>query len=140
MFEDHPLLGVGVGNFNSRYPDYFVRSEFRVSQGHAHNIYIQMLAETGLAGLTAFLVLTLSFLALAVQIVLRAPSGFARMLALGAAGTLISVDMHNVFEDLQVLNLGVQLAAIWTMTIAAHHLWRTGQATGDVPYVEYCAP
>jgi O-antigen ligase len=139
MFEDHPALGVGVGNFNTRYPDYFVRAEFRVSQGHAHNIYIQMLAETGLAGLTAFLVLTLSFLALALRVVLRAPGGFARMLALGAAGTLISVDMHNVFEDLQVLNLGVQLAAIWTLTIAAHRLWRAGQATSDAPYVEYSA-
>ena len=139
MFEDHPVLGVGVGNFNTRYPDYYVRSEFRISQGHAHNIYIQMLAETGIAGLTAFLLLTLSFLALAVQVVLRAPPGFARMLALGAVGTLASVATHNVFEDLQVLNLGVQLAAIWVITIAAHRLWRAGEATSDVPVVEYSA-
>jgi O-antigen ligase len=138
MFTHHPALGVGVGNFNTRYPDYYVRATFRVSQGHAHNIYIQMLAETGIAGLFAYLILILSFLWLALWIVIHAPNGFARMLALGAFGTQLSVAAHNVFEDLEVLNLGVQLAAIWVLTLAALCLWRQGRATADLASVEYC--
>lgn len=139
MFEDNPLLGVGAGNFNVRYPDYFVRPQFRISRGHAHNIYIQMLAELGVLGLVAYLTLVGSFILLALRVAIGAPQGFARMLALGSLGTLVSVSTHNIFDDLQVLNLGVQLSAVWCLTIAAHRLWRSGEATRDLPGVEYSA-
>src|SRR5438105_4183943 len=50
MAIDHPIFGVGVANFVNYYPDY------GDSQGldHAHNIFLNMLAERGLLGLAAF--------------------------------------------------------------------------------------
>jgi O-antigen ligase len=132
MFRDHPLLGVGIGNFNVRYPDYYVRESFRVSEGHAHNIYIQMLAETGLAGLCVYLTLIAGIGFLALRVVRGAPPGLDRTLALGALGTVISVGVHNFFEDLHVLNLNITLGAIWCLAIAADQRWRASAAGCDV--------
>jgi O-antigen ligase len=124
MFLDHPVMGVGPGNFNDRYPDYFVRSEFRFSQGHAHNYYIHALAETGLVGLAIYLTLVTSALMLAVRVALKA-TGFPLALAMGSVGTTTAVMAHNVFENLHVLNLSIQLVAAWTLAITAHRMLHT---------------
>ena len=54
MFIDHPFLGVGIGNYPDAYPQYYI-TIFVNSLGHAHNYYINIAAETGFIGLTAFL-------------------------------------------------------------------------------------
>lgn len=54
MFEDHPLIGVGIGNYPDAYSHYFI-TIFVNSLGHAHDYYINMAAETGAIGLTAYL-------------------------------------------------------------------------------------
>ena len=54
MFLDHPLTGVGIGNYPDAYSQYFV-TIFVNSLGHAHNYYINIAAEIGSIGLTAYL-------------------------------------------------------------------------------------
>ncbi len=54
MFLDHPVLGVGIGNYPDAYPKYFI-TIFTTSLGHAHNYYINIAAETGSIGLIVFL-------------------------------------------------------------------------------------
>lgn len=54
MFLDHPVLGVGIGNYPDAYPHYYI-TIFVNSLGHAHNYYINIAAETGIIGLTIFL-------------------------------------------------------------------------------------
>src|SRR6266581_6911354 len=54
MFLSHPLLGVGIGNYPDAYSRYFI-TIFINSLGHAHNYYINIAAETGAVGLTAYL-------------------------------------------------------------------------------------
>ncbi|MCO5175609.1 MAG: O-antigen ligase family protein [Thermomicrobiales bacterium] len=132
MFEDHPLTGVGIGNFNARYPDYFVRTEFRYSQGHAHNYYIHTLAETGMIGLVLYLTLAGSFLILAAMVAVRSTDLMARFVAIGAAGTMTAVYVHNVFEDLHVLNLGILISSAWALAVVAHRLSRA--SVTDVEY------
>lgn len=51
-FTDNPLLGSGVGSFGFSLPSHTKVSGYLVS--HAHNIYLQILAETGILGFTAF--------------------------------------------------------------------------------------
>ncbi len=53
MFLDHPILGVGIGNYADAYPQYFI-TIFVDPLGHAHNYYINIAAETGFIGLTAY--------------------------------------------------------------------------------------
>jgi O-antigen ligase len=137
MFEDHPVTGVGTGNFNARYPDYYVRETFRVSQGHAHNFYIHMLAENGLVGLAIYLTLILSFAFVALRVALASRDPLAGALALGALGTMTAVYVHNTFENLHVLNLGIQLSLTWALAVVAHERWlavRTATAPDGVEY------
>lgn len=137
MFTDQPLTGVGAGNFNEQYPEYYVREQFSDSRGHAHNYYIHVLAETGLAGLASYLVLIGSVAALALTVLLNAPQGFERMLTLGGFGTIVSTGIHNVFENLQVLNLSVQLGLVWVLVIVGHRRWRASQDShGSKPAME----
>jgi hypothetical protein len=53
MLGDVPLTGFGPGNFKAVYPFYIDPSEVsgRVSQEHAHNIFLQIYGETGILGL-----------------------------------------------------------------------------------------
>jgi O-antigen ligase len=53
MFLDRPVLGVGIGNYADAYPQYFI-TIFVDPLGHAHNYYINIAAETGFIGLTAY--------------------------------------------------------------------------------------
>ena len=57
MFFDHPVLGVGIGNYDTNYQDYarFLGIETRSEQREAHSLYIEILAETGILGLIFFI-------------------------------------------------------------------------------------
>src|SRR2546428_11360784 len=49
MILDPPWLGVGAGKYAAAYPDYFVAT-WREALGHAHNYYLNILAELGVVG------------------------------------------------------------------------------------------
>ncbi len=59
MFADHPLLGVGVGNYQELYQKYAQRlgMEFRSEVRQAHSLYLEIASETGLLGLLSFMLL-----------------------------------------------------------------------------------
>jgi O-antigen ligase len=117
MFNAHPFTGVGVGNFNARFTEFAANPHFLVSEGHAHNYYINAAAETGIVGLVAYLWLILTGLWVSVRAALRSPTQFGRAVGIGAFGITIALIVHNVVEDLHVLNLGVQLAIVWALAI-----------------------
>jgi O-antigen ligase/capsular polysaccharide biosynthesis protein len=75
MARDHPVLGVGIGNFLAAEPEYQRRTGEAISEGviAPHNLYLELLAEMGLLGLIAWLLLlgTAAFLAVRVVIVAR---------------------------------------------------------------------
>lgn len=56
MFIEHPLLGVGVGNYQANYQDYANRFglEQRTENRQAHSLYLQVAAETGILGILTF--------------------------------------------------------------------------------------
>jgi len=59
MFRDHPLLGIGYNNYQVHYLDYSrqLGLDPRLEARAAHNLYIEIAAETGLVGLAAFSIL-----------------------------------------------------------------------------------
>ena len=65
MFEANPVIGVGSGNFQVSSIHYLLvkpgaieRDEFIVDQPSvAHNLYLEMVSETGIVGLTLFIVI-----------------------------------------------------------------------------------
>ena len=57
MFADHPFLGVGASNYPPLYQEYARRLGVSSVAGEffPHNLYLEILAETGAIGLLAFL-------------------------------------------------------------------------------------
>ena len=55
MFKDHPILGVGYGSYKDAYQNEYISplAKERTLE-HAHNNFIQMLAECGIVGFLAF--------------------------------------------------------------------------------------
>lgn len=119
MFEASPIIGIGIGNYNARYPDFYVNPAFPISAGHAHNYYIQAAAETGIIGLLTYLALIGTALFTSVRTARSADDNLRRAIGIGAVGVTVAVMVHNVVEDLHVLNLGVQLAAVWALAVIA---------------------
>ncbi len=133
MFNAYPVTGVGIGNFNARFKEFAVNPMFTVSEGHAHNYYINAAAETGSIGLIAYVWLILTALWLCYRAVRRAPTGLGRAVGIGATGVTIALMVHNVVENLHVLNLGVQLAVVWALAIIVTNYLKDDSTMGDHP-------
>lgn len=118
MFQSNPLFGVGAGNFNVAYPDFFV-APWATSQGHAHNYYIHTLAEGGIFGLLSYLLLIGAMLREALRARWRLHGTVWGMAGAGVCGIIAAVAGHNIFENLHVLNMGIQLSGVWALSIIA---------------------
>jgi len=63
MFVDHPLTGIGPGNFNLLYKTKYILAEATSDRFyHAHNNFLHFLAETGMLGFSAFVWLICSIM------------------------------------------------------------------------------
>lgn len=113
MFLDQPVLGVGAGNYTvhfDRYADvvgFSARDYEQPGEVHyPHNLYLEIAAETGLAGLAVFAgVIAAAFLALrrARRVLLargdRVSADFARAFEIALVGYLVSsVFLHGHFQ------------------------------------------
>jgi len=107
MWAGNPALGVGIGNYAAAYPRYSL-PRWDDPLGHAHNYYLNIAAETGTLGLLAYLVLWALALAQSWRAV-RTSSGIWKSVAAGLLGTLVALSMHNVFDNLFVHGMAVQV-------------------------------
>lgn len=58
MIQDHPFLGIGWGSYFLTYPDYnFYIQDKTVIMYHAHNMYLSIIAETGIIGGITYILL-----------------------------------------------------------------------------------
>lgn len=54
MFVGHPVVGVGPGNFRDIHLGHYITPESKEQLGHAHNNFLQILAENGIIGFAGF--------------------------------------------------------------------------------------
>jgi putative inorganic carbon (hco3(-)) transporter len=113
MFSSNPWLGVGIGNYGVVYPLFGLR-EWPFSLGHAHNFYLNMLAETGIVGFSMYCVMVGSTFVVA-WVAARRARGMWRALALGILGALLALAAHNFFDDLYVHGMNIQFALLLGM-------------------------
>lgn len=112
MWESAPWLGVGPGNFNTVYPTVNL-PRWDEPLGHAHNIYLNTLAESGLIGFTAYLCLWLvviGWLWRQRRIALGQQADWTVALTIGVLGVVGHSLVHNVFDNLFVQGNYLQLA------------------------------
>jgi O-antigen ligase len=117
MFLAHPLTGVGPGNYTPAYPSFAVGGWY-ASRGHAHNYYIHLLAETGAIGALAYVALLVGIIRQAIATLRAENRTIWHSAAIGCCGIIAAVIGHDVFENLHVLSMGIQLAAVWGLLTA----------------------
>jgi len=116
MWELRPWLGVGPGNYAAAYASVAL-PRWDDPLGHAHNIYLNVLAETGLAGLLAFAAMWLSLGGWVLRQAWRTRDSFTHALAVGVAGVLTHLTVHSVFDNLFVQGMVIHLA-LWLVAVA----------------------
>src|SRR5262249_35173659 len=84
MMNDNPWLGVGFGAYEVAYPRYALMN-WPMALGHAHNYYLNLLAETGIVGFSGYVVAWIAIFILTVR-TLNRQHGLNRGLALGILG------------------------------------------------------
>jgi O-antigen ligase len=87
----YPVAGAGPNAFRMVYPQFRVEST-RGFRTHAENEYVQLLAETGIAGACLCMLLVVLYLRSANSA--ERPSGGANVLAMAAAGAAAAAAMH----------------------------------------------
>jgi O-antigen ligase len=110
MIEANPWTGVGFSNYQPVYEQYRLLN-WPMPLGHAHNIYLNIAAETGLPGLTAYLLLWMAILIQTIR-ALRIQHGIGRGLALGLMGAWIHLSAHQMFDNLYVNNVHLSIGAM----------------------------
>lgn len=107
MITEHPLLGVGIGNFRAAYGNLMIyglpliqsfdQTLSMVAPNHAHNLILHVAAEVGLTGLATFV----SLLLVAFLKALRSGKSTgiqARTLKVGMAAGLGAMLIHSLAE------------------------------------------
>ncbi|MCC7355591.1 MAG: O-antigen ligase family protein, partial [Anaerolineae bacterium] len=110
MFADHPWFGVGAGNFSAVYATYAL-ARWQQSLGHAHNVYINIAAETGLVGLLSFLMMWGGAFVITLRSI-RNATGYRWAVAVGVLGVLVHVSVHNLFDNLFVQRMYLHWALL----------------------------
>jgi O-antigen ligase len=103
MWRTHFWTGVGLGCYEPAYSA-FALINWPIALGHAHNIYLNLLAETGLIGTIAYLFLWGAVLWWTWRVTGRT-SGLFRGVAIGLLGVWTQLTVHNFFDNLYVNNV-----------------------------------
>lgn len=118
MAQAQPVIGIGLGNYEVVYEQYRLIN-WKDALGHAHNFYLNMLAETGIAGALAYLGFWIGTFALTWRT--RAhPNIFARCMAIGLLGCWTYLMAHSIFDNLYVNNLFLHIGVLLGMLSILH--------------------
>ncbi len=119
MANNRPWLGVGFGNYEVAYPD-FALANWPLALGHAHNYYLNLLAETGIIGLTVYAIMWGLIIHMTWRM-LRITHPVERGIVLGLMGVWTHMLVHSLVDKLYVnnifLHIGVMLGLLAIMQI-----------------------
>lgn len=111
---EHPFFGVGLGNFRDAFfaNEPWLHVELAYPSLHAHNTYLELLADTGWVGLTAYLVFLLR---VARRLVRLWSQGDRPVLTLAAIGTLAAYAVFATVDMLLLQNMHLLLVLMLSM-------------------------
>ena len=110
MARDSLLSGVGFGNYEPAYQDYALLN-WPHPLGHAHNYYLNILAETGVIGALAYLAIWGVVFVQLIRLTSRL-NWHQRGLALGLLAAWTALNVHHLFDKLYVNNLYIYFGAM----------------------------
>lgn len=102
IFRDYPLFGTGAGTFYTAFTRYH-GPDLGAFFDHAHDDYVQFLAETGLVGVGLMGLFSVSALACAVLALARRHDPLARGVAFGVIMGVVAIGIHSAVDyNLQI--------------------------------------
>ena len=111
MAQDDLWLGVGFGNYGIAYSEYMLIN-WPDALGHAHNYYLNLLAEIGVIGLGAYLLLWTAVIWQTIAL-LQQLDGWERGIALGSLGVWMALAVHHLVDKLYVNNIYVHIGVMF---------------------------
>lgn len=93
IFRDHPVLGTGAGTFGAVHAAY--QRDVRFYASDAHNLYMQTLAEMGVLGLVALLLILGSIAVSAVRLMAQVRGGEEYPLIVGVVVGVLAFLLHS---------------------------------------------
>jgi putative inorganic carbon (hco3(-)) transporter len=118
MLTEQPWTGVGFSNYQPLYEQYRLLN-WPMPLGHAHNIYLNVAAETGVIGLSLYLLLWISIFVLTFRTIRRA-YGVERAMAVGLLGTWVYLGTHMLVDNLYVNNTHLMIGALLGLLVVLY--------------------
>lgn len=118
MAAAHPWLGVGFGNYEIAYPSFSLLN-WRLALGHAHNYYLNVLAETGMIGALAYAAMMIG-IAVLVWRLRNHPDSTARTIGIGVLSSLAYLSVHSLTDNLYVNNLFLHVGVLFALVAVLH--------------------
>lgn len=132
-----PWFGVGIGNYEPVYSA-FALINWPQPLGHAHNIYLNFLAETGVVGLVAYIGFWASVVILTWRLT-REQDVWRRSIAIGLLGTWAHLSAHQLLDKLYVANLHLHIAVLLgvlsVMTLSVQRDTNMMESISDEPAI-----
>ncbi len=110
MARDDLWTGVGFGNYAAAYGDYDLLN-FPDALGHAHNYYLNLLAEVGLPGLLAYVVFWIVLMGQSIRLAQRI-AWPERGIVVGLLAVWVALAVHHLVDKLYVNNIYVHLGVM----------------------------
>ncbi len=110
MAHYHPWIGVGLGNYEPAYPIYRLLN-WPHPLGHAHNIYLNMLSEIGIIGVTSYLGMWAAIFWQTWRAT-RMQRVWERSAAVGMMGAWTHLSVHHVLDNLYVANIHLHIGVL----------------------------
>lgn len=123
MARAHPLTGVGLGHYEVVYANYNVPS-WPDALGHAHNDYLNLWAETGMVGLSVYVVGWVVIVLWTIR-ARRQHCLVLHGLTLGLLGAWTHLAVHSMVDKLYVNNLFLHLGVLLGLLAVADRYHQT---------------
>lgn len=123
VIKDHPMTGVGFGHkpFKQVFETY-IRS---MPIYHAHNTYLQMMAEGGLTGILTFLFVVIASIVQTLRTIYNTTDKKIKTYACGILAAIIGILAHGMFEDiLYIYRIIITIWIILALSTSTSYLQR----------------
>lgn len=127
MARDDLWTGVGFGNYGVAYADYDLIN-FPDPLGHAHNYYLNLLAEIGVPGLAAYILFWLVIIGQSIRLARRL-AWPERGVVVGLLAAWVALAVHHLVDKLYVNNIYIHLGVM--IGLLQLFAWRGFQPAGE---------
>jgi len=129
MFLSHPILGLGLGTFMFNFETFVVKG-YPYGIPYAHNCYLQMMAEIGIIGLLAFLLILFFIFFHACRTLKSAQRSFAWYSLLGSTAAVLGYCVSMGLDTfLYQVDLGILFWLLMGMAVASMNIIKSGKAS-----------